>query len=74
MIGQAAELTMPEPRPARHLRKSDRDHTGNSNGHIMTDTNMETKIYRAIDSEIIEKIIINEKPDSILPTLGGRPA
>jgi carbamoyl-phosphate synthase large subunit len=40
---------------------------------IMTDTNIADKVYiEPLSVEILKKIIIEEKPDSILPTLGGQ--
>jgi carbamoyl-phosphate synthase large subunit len=40
---------------------------------IMTDPGMAEKTYiEPITPEIIEKIIAKEKPDSLLPTLGGQ--
>jgi carbamoyl-phosphate synthase large subunit len=42
---------------------------------IMTDPNVADKTYiEPITLEILEKIIIKEKPDAILPTMGGQTA
>jgi len=40
---------------------------------IMTDTNIADRVYiEPLTVEVVKKIIIKEKPDSILPTLGGQ--
>ena len=42
---------------------------------IMTDPNVADKTYiEPITLEVLEKIIIKEKPDAILPTMGGQTA
>ena len=42
---------------------------------IMTDPNVADKTYiEPINLEILEKIIQKEKPDAILPTMGGQTA
>ena len=41
----------------------------------MTDPNIADKTYiEPITLEVLEKIIIKEKPDAILPTMGGQTA
>ena len=42
---------------------------------IMTDPNVADKAYiEPITIEVLEKILIKEKPDAILPTMGGQTA
>ena len=42
---------------------------------IMTDPNIADKTYiEPITLEVLEKILIKEKPDAILPTMGGQTA
>ena len=42
---------------------------------IMTDPNIADKTYiEPITIEVLEKILIKEKPDAILPTMGGQTA
>src|SRR3978361_645835 len=42
---------------------------------IMTDPEFATRTYvEPITPEVVEKIIIKEKPDALLPTLGGQTA
>ena len=42
---------------------------------IMTDPNVADKTYiEPITLEVLEKILIKEKPDAILPTMGGQTA
>ena len=41
----------------------------------MTDPNVADKTYiEPITIEVLEKILIKEKPDAILPTMGGQTA
>ena len=40
----------------------------------MTDSNVADKPIEPITLEILEKILIKEKPDAILPTMGGQTA
>ena len=41
----------------------------------MTDPNVADKTYiEPITLEVLEKILIKEKPDAILPTMGGQTA
>ncbi len=42
---------------------------------IMTDPNVATKTYiEPLNAEVLKKIILKEKPDALLPTLGGQTA
>lgn len=75
VIGQAAEFDYAGTQACQALKEEGIETIlVNSNpATIMTDTNMADKVYiEPLTAEIIEKIIIKEKPDSILPTLGGQ--
>jgi len=75
IIGQAAEFDYAGTQACQTLKEE-----GiitvllNSNpATIMTDTNIADKVYiEPINLEVLKKIILKEKPDSILPTLGGQ--
>lgn len=42
---------------------------------IMTDKDIADQVYiEPLTVEVVKQLIQKEKPDSILPTLGGRPA
>ncbi len=77
VIGQAAEFDYAGTQACRALREE-----GifviliNSNpATIMTDKNIADEVYiEPLTPEIVKKVIIKEKPDSILPTLGGQAA
>ncbi|MFP4522510.1 MAG: carbamoyl-phosphate synthase large subunit [Fibrobacterota bacterium] len=77
VIGQACEFDYSGAQACKVL-KSEGYHVIliNSNpATIMTDPEMADQTYvEPITVETIEKIIIKEKPDSILPTLGGQTA
>ncbi|GGA57346.1 carbamoyl-phosphate synthase large chain [Pseudoclavibacter endophyticus] len=77
VIGQAAEFDYSGTQACRVLREEGvRVILVNSNpATIMTDPDFADATYiEPITSEIIEKIIIAERPDAILPTLGGQTA
>ncbi|MCM1179144.1 MAG: carbamoyl-phosphate synthase large subunit [Clostridium sp.] len=77
VIGQAAEFDYAGTQACRALREE-----GiyviliNSNpATIMTDKNIADQVYiEPLTPEIVKKVIMQEKPDSILPTLGGQAA
>ncbi len=77
VIGQAAEFDYAGTQACRALREE-----GifviliNSNpATIMTDKNIADEVYiEPLTPEIVKKVIMKEKPDSILPTLGGQAA
>lgn len=77
VIGQAAEFDYAGTQACRALKEE-----GiyviliNSNpATIMTDKNIADQVYiEPLTPEIVKKVIIQEKPDSILPTLGGQAA
>ncbi|NTV88912.1 MAG: carbamoyl-phosphate synthase large subunit, partial [Clostridiales bacterium] len=75
IIGQAAEFDYAGTQACRALREEGIEVVlVNSNpATIMTDANIADKVYiEPLNVETIKKIIIKEKPDSILPTLGGQ--
>ena len=77
VIGQAAEFDYAGTQACRSLREE-----GicvvliNSNpATIMTDKEIADKVYiEPLTPEVVKKIIRKEKPDSVLPTLGGQAA
>lgn len=74
-IGQAAEFDYAGTQACKALKEEGIETVlVNSNpATIMTDKNMADKVYlEPLTVEVIKNIIIKEKPDSILPTLGGQ--
>ncbi len=77
IIGQACEFDYSGTQACKALRDEGyKVILINSNpATIMTDPNVADKTYiEPITLEILEKIIIKEKPDAILPTMGGQTA
>ena len=77
VIGQACEFDYSGTQACKALRDEGfKVILINSNpATIMTDPNVADKTYiEPINSEVIEKIIIKEKPCAILPTMGGQTA
>jgi len=75
VIGQAAEFDYAGTQACRVLKEEGIEVVlVNSNpATIMTDSNIADRVYiEALNVDIVKKIIIKEKPDSILPTLGGQ--
>jgi carbamoyl-phosphate synthase large subunit len=75
VIGQAAEFDYAGTQACRALREEGIEIVlVNSNpATIMTDQALADKVYiEPLNAETLEKIILKEKPDSILPTLGGQ--
>lgn len=75
IIGQAAEFDYAGTQACRALKEEGIEVILiNSNpATIMTDSNIADKVYiEPLTPEIAKKIIIKEKPDSVLPTLGGQ--
>jgi len=75
IIGQAAEFDYAGTQACRALKEEGIEVVLiNSNpATIMTDTNIADKVYiEPLCVDIAKKIILKEKPDSILPTLGGQ--
>ena len=77
VIGQACEFDYSGAQACKALKKEGyKVILLNSNpATIMTDPNMADSTYiEPITIEIIEKILIKEKPDTLLPTMGGQTA
>ena len=77
VIGQACEFDYSGAQACKALREEGyRVILVNSNpATIMTDPNMADATYvEPITPEMLEKVIIKEKPDAILPTMGGQTA
>ncbi|MDR1734749.1 MAG: carbamoyl-phosphate synthase large subunit [Oscillospiraceae bacterium] len=75
VIGQAAEFDYAGTQACRALREEGLEIVLiNSNpATIMTDQHMADKIYiEPLTVETVKRIILKEKPDSVLPTLGGQ--
>ena len=75
IIGQAAEFDYAGTQACQTLKEEGLEVIlVNSNpATIMTDTNMADKIYiEPLNIPTLQKIILKEKPDSLLPTLGGQ--
>jgi carbamoyl-phosphate synthase large subunit len=75
IIGQAAEFDYAGTQACQALKEEGIEVVlVNSNpATIMTDTNIADKVYiEPLKAEVVKNIIIAEKPDSILPTLGGQ--
>lgn len=75
IIGQAAEFDYAGTQACQALREEGIEVVLiNSNpATIMTDKNIANKVYiEPLTPEVVKKIILKEKPDSILPTLGGQ--
>ncbi len=77
IIGQACEFDYSGSQACKALKKEGYEVVLiNSNpATIMTDPEFADKTYiEPIDKEIVKKIIQKEKPDAILPTMGGQTA
>ncbi len=77
IIGQAAEFDYAGTQACRAIREEGVEVILiNSNpATIMTDKQIADKVYiEPLTTETVKKVIIKEKPDSILPTLGGQNA
>lgn len=75
VIGQAAEFDYAGTQACRSLKEEGLEVClVNSNpATIMTDKNIADQVYiEPLTVDILEKIICKEKPDSVLPTLGGQ--
>ncbi|MGE5703431.1 MAG: carbamoyl-phosphate synthase large subunit [Clostridia bacterium] len=75
VIGQAAEFDYAGTQACQALKEEGMEVVLiNSNpATIMTDTNMADKVYiEPITPEFVERVIRQEKPDGLLPTLGGQ--
>jgi len=77
IIGQACEFDYSGTQACKALRKAGYEIILiNSNpASIMTDPEIASKTYiEPLTSEIVSQIILREKPDAILPTMGGQTA
>jgi len=75
IIGQAAEFDYAGTQACRALKEEGLEVVlVNSNpATIMTDMNVADRVYiEPLNIETVKKVIIKEKPDSLLPTLGGQ--
>ena len=75
VIGQAAEFDYAGTQPCRSLKEEGIEVVLlNSNpATIMTDKDIADRVYiEPLTVEVVEQLILKEKPDSILPTLGGQ--
>ena len=75
VIGQAAEFDYAGTQACRSLKEEGIEVVLlNSNpATIMTDKDIADKVYiEPLTAEVVERLIIKEKPDSVLPTLGGQ--
>ncbi len=75
IVGQAAEFDYSGSQACKALREEGVEVVlVNSNpATIMTDPNMADRVYlEPLDARIVAKIIEEERPDGILPTLGGQ--
>ncbi|MBR4182354.1 MAG: carbamoyl-phosphate synthase large subunit, partial [Lachnospiraceae bacterium] len=75
VIGQAAEFDYAGTQACRSLKEEGIEVClVNSNpATIMTDKNIADQVYiEPLNAKVLQKIILKEKPDSILPTLGGQ--
>ena len=77
VIGQAAEFDYAGTQACRSLKEEGMEVVLiNSNpATIMTDKDIADKVYiEPLTVEVVENLIKKEKPDSVLPTLGGQAA
>ena len=76
IIGQAAEFDYAGTQACRSLKEEGIEVClVNSNpATIMTDKQIADEVYiEPLTAEVLKQIILKEKPDRILPTLGGQP-
>ena len=77
VIGQAAEFDYAGTQACRSLKEEGMEVVlVNSNpATIMTDKDIADMVYiEPLTLEVVEQIILKERPDSVLPTLGGQAA
>ena len=75
IIGQAAEFDYAGTQACRSLKEEGLEVVLlNSNpATIMTDKDIADRVYiEPLTVEVVEQLILKEKPDSVLPTLGGQ--
>ena len=77
IIGQAAEFDYAGTQACRSLKEEGLEVVLlNSNpATIMTDKDIADRVYiEPLTVEVVEQLVLKEKPDSVLPTLGGQAA
>ena len=76
IIGQAAEFDYAGTQACRSLKEEGLEVVLlNSNpATIMTDKDIADRVYIEPLTVVVEQLILKEKPDSVLPTLGGQAA
>lgn len=77
VIGQAAEFDYAGTQACRSLKEEGLEVVLlNSNpATIMTDKDIADRVYiEPLTAEVVEQLILKERPDSVLPTLGGQAA
>ena len=75
VIGQAAEFDYAGTQACRSLKEEGLEVVLlNSNpATIMTDKDIADRVYiEPLTVDVVEQLILKEKPDSVLPTLGGQ--
>jgi len=75
VIGQAAEFDYAGTQACRSLKEEGLEVVLiNSNpATIMTDSNIADHVYiEPLNTDVLKRIILKEKPDSVLPSLGGQ--
>ena len=75
VIGQAAEFDYAGTQACRSLKEEELEVVLlNSNpATIMTDKDIADRVYiEPLTVDVVEQLILKEKPDSVLPTLGGQ--
>ena len=75
VIGQAAEFDYAGTQACRSLKEEGVEVVllNSTPATIMTDKDIADKVYiEPLTVEVVEQLILKEKPDSVLPTLGGQ--
>ena len=75
VIGQAAEFDYAGTQACRSLKEEGVEVVllNSNQATIMTDKDIADKVYiEPLTVEVVEQLILKEKPDSVLPTLGGQ--
>ena len=75
VIGQAAEFDYAGTQACRSLKEEGIEGVllNSNTATIMTDKDIADRVYiEPLTVEVVEQLIMKEKPDSVLPTLGGQ--
>lgn len=75
IIGQAAEFDYAGTQACRSLKEEGIEVVllNSNQATIMTDKDIADRVYiEPLTVEVVEQLILKEKPDSVLPTLGGQ--